>query len=583
MDHESASIVRALTAVVKSRVWVWVLLCGSLVSILAYDVCLALGMWADAVFFAVTSLLLAVFISEIVMLCITQDGYFSLFFLGQKHQRDKARTIAPSTRACCTGAVGSYEFWLDAVTVLSLATELWLVASHNSPGDPRSSTAQYDGITVAVVRAGRTTRIGTRLTRILPLLRPLRLLKSLGSALNAYNCTGLAYSYKRPDLQPGQGQMTPIEIAGVGATSRQSSSNNSSRSGSTSYISSPSAAPSLTATPLLVASPGPLRLSDAEPETRVGSALRHLMGLRTTIGIAVLVLCVSLLSYSLGDTSGGVWVRVAHAQLSFAAGSALSNCSSAGGTLSGPNSIISGSWESAVAPACSEPSSWAPLLLSLPGVMSSLNVLSRSKPALVSLRLNGTDVPLRVLRALGLSSRARASSLSELRLSERDTYVLTSWMFDNGTLARLGAPSAVPFETSATWSLRADVRDSALEDIGFTATILAVLLLGVALFNFEIDRIVLRPLAFIIDVVRRISENPLVRLVEAGDVEMRRQTSLQAQPHEQVISSPVVLSQEVGRQPRGGSPPPCALPPLYSAALRRFDAFSERSSTWGTS
>lgn len=506
---------RFALSITSSRAWVLSLVLGTAFSIFAYDIRLLAGKQADTGFLVAATVLLALFFTEVVFLGITLQGYVPL--PRQRPHKKLAGKGSPSAPARFMCTMGSYAFWLDVVAVVSLAVELWLVVSEDSTAYPSNAHAEYSDAIIAVVRTGRTTRVGARLTRLLPLVRPWRILKAVNCIREAWDsvlvfCGGCR---RRSGDAPMISSATPM------------SESRSSRAGA-------SVTPA-TATGALLR-PAEHVPSASASETRVGAALRHLMGLHSSAGIAFLVLVVPLFNYALDDSSNEVWLNVAHSQLLFAASAALYNCSSQFNDSAAGEVFL---WGNTMTAASCNPLTWGPKLVASPGFVSAVHVLAAHDPTLLSLSVNGSDVPPSTLDAWGVRSATYAFDASTLRASELQTIVYTSWLLGNGTAVPPSSVGSAQFQTIGVWSLRSDVVSAALLDIGFSAVIVGILFLGALMFNVEIDRsecfailvasemlkdtraptpppVVLRPLAFIIDVVRRISANPLARLVDGG-------------------------------------------------------------------
>jgi hypothetical protein len=113
-----------LGALITSRAWIGTLLVLTLFSVFAYDARLACGKDADTGFLSATVIVLAAFILEIVVLCIALERYFEL--------PCQVRQSGGSSRSRWSVMLelisfGSFQFWLDVASALSLVFEIWLI------------------------------------------------------------------------------------------------------------------------------------------------------------------------------------------------------------------------------------------------------------------------------------------------------------------------------------------------------------------------------------------------------------------------------------------------------------------------
>jgi hypothetical protein len=99
---------------------------------------------ADNVFYSLTTLSFASFLTELFLSCYSKDDYFLGFY-----------------------------FWLDLVSTLSLIMDIgWVMNAGSSGGSTKKATS--------VAKAGRGARIGTkagRVTRVIRLIRLIRIVK----------------------------------------------------------------------------------------------------------------------------------------------------------------------------------------------------------------------------------------------------------------------------------------------------------------------------------------------------------------------------------------------------------------------
>jgi hypothetical protein len=104
---------------------------------------------ADNYFFTLTSFSMVLFLLEIILSSIAIDGYFNSFY-----------------------------FWLDAISTVSLITDIgWVWDEIIGTSDYSAANAEQAS---GLARAGRGARIGTkagRITRVIRLVRLIRIVK----------------------------------------------------------------------------------------------------------------------------------------------------------------------------------------------------------------------------------------------------------------------------------------------------------------------------------------------------------------------------------------------------------------------
>lgn len=132
-------------------------LCGEDVRLLFF------GIDADDIFMYLNIASLAIFSVELVLACFSKKGYF-----------------------------GSFFFWLDIVSTLSILTDIEPVwAAVTNTGDSTEGTDSTDA--AQIVRASRGARLGTRagrMTRVIRLIRLIRIVKLYKSANQAMQDDG---------------------------------------------------------------------------------------------------------------------------------------------------------------------------------------------------------------------------------------------------------------------------------------------------------------------------------------------------------------------------------------------------------
>jgi hypothetical protein len=470
----------------------------------------------DYIFVIFTSITLVAFFTEIVMQAVAKDGYFPLpaFFVGAPprlfprqqvpvptspslptppvtpqlsafgHNNVVPAAIVKSSRASCWTllptflgslvsylSIGSFALWIDLASTISVALEITVIL-HGSTSEQGLVESSTSGAWISLARAGRASRAGARIGRLLQLLRLWRLFRS----------------HSTPTVQ------------------RQ--------------------------------------------ETRVGSQLTDLMTRRVVVGVLLCVLVIPPLSYT---PVFSTYKFIAASALAFSAGAAASNSTALSISAWNTTLITSAFVEqgSKDLPALGSlhlcgPYSLAPCTSALEETIAApLNrwVAQEIDDSLAFLSVSGFAVNLQQDEPFNFDvQKAHAQAIGGLRMVEHlslsSAGFLTARAYcglppPSESLVMIQLPAAscrdgtwivavyltelcptsdcVAVKVDCTFSRVSIVREAALWSTGMTTLVVLVLAAGAALFSYDINRIVLRPLEYMIRVVQQISDNPLVQ------------------------------------------------------------------------
>ena len=423
-------------------------------------------------------------------------------------------------------STGSFYFWLDAIATASMGVEIAQICYDDGIG---FATSNLDSTQVGLtfVRAARAARAGARIGRLLrvfSLMRWVRLGK-FGRYVEAWVFAICGASAGAPAVANSGGKFFDPGSHAVDSSSSSASGPGPAHAGAKQAQLQPkraSSEPPPTAAQAAGASASVFPVSVvATHETRVGAALTDLMTRRIILGVLLMVLVVPFLAYSTPDSGPDTTLRIVH---SLAVAGTLDVLAAAYNTSLGrPYSPADLAWTPANSPEISA-------------------MLTQAPSSMLLLFINGTQLPL----AGGVLTPPSDPSITELRQSAIQKSHYVAWLAANGSSVIFdddgndfegsgimnsgdvvypapGWPYAgytssgaavVPVFTVAWFSLAEDQATGAQWSTGLTLLVIFTLLVGAALFSYDINRIVLRPLEHMVAVVRWISANPMASFDE---------------------------------------------------------------------